>query len=483
VKKPVVVSGAVVATLWIVLLLCTWWEPILHDGWGATIWLRDHPPTAESVWVFFRDSYNGSNPRLGQTLTLLMYEPGPWHVIATPLAELALFSLLTVLAIGRWPSPRRLDDALAFATVAAITVVVTPEIGQMLFYRPYVGNYTMGLLLNVAWLVPYRLAPPRARLWWAPAMLVLGALAGLCNEHTGPAFAGAAVLAVYATRRRGDRIAAWMIAGIVGLVAGYVALLVAPGHDYRYGGLATKQSTLAMVAERGVGGNLAIAGWLVFFVANAAPWIGLGLLRRGERRDPAHLVLIGAGVLAMLALLASPKVGDRLYLASTALIAAGIAGWLMARLEPAADAPPSPAARGAIVGVGLAIGAALAVFAFGVATKRSERIISTSIGFLAMALAAWLAGARPQRARTVCAVFAAAALGFVCMRCVDVYSSVAAIGAERRELIEHAAPGSTVHLRRYPVSAGTWFRGEDFEISTVRENVIRSYQLGAIDLD
>jgi hypothetical protein len=205
------------------------------------------------------------------------------------------------------------------------------------------------------------------------------------------------------------------------------------------------------------------------------------LLRRGQRRDPAWLVLIGAGGLAMLALLASPKVGDRLYLASTTLIAAGIAGWLMARLET--NDAPSPAARGPVISIGLAVGAALAVFAFGVATKRSERIESTAAGFLAMALAAWLAGARPERARVVCAAFAAAALGFVCVRCVDVYHAVADIGVERRDRIEHAAPGSTVHLRRYPVAAGTWFRGEDFEISTVRENVIHAYQLGAIDLD
>jgi hypothetical protein len=482
VNKPLVVWAAIVVPLWVVLVLCTYWEPIVHDGWPATIWLRDHPPTAESVWVFFRDSYNGSNPRLGQTLTILMYEPGPWHVIATPLAELVLFYLLTVLAIGRWPSPGRTDDALAFATVAAIVVVVTPEIGQMLFYRPYVGNYTMGLLLNVAWLVPYRLAPRYARVWWEPAMLVLGLLAGLCNEHTGPAFAGAAVLVIYAARQRGERIAEWMIAGLIGLCAGYCALLAAPGHDFRYGGLATKQTTLAIVGERGVGGNLAIVGWLVFFVASAAPWIGLGAIRRGQRRDPAWLVLIGAGVLAMLTLLASPKVGDRLYLASTALIAAGIAGWVMARIDPATDATP-PARRGAIIGIGVAAFAALAVFAFCVATKRSERILSTSTGFLAMALAAWLAGARPRRARAVCAGFAAVALGFVCERSVDAYHAVAEIGAERRDRIEHAAPGSTVHLTRYPVSAGTWFRGEDFELPSVREKVIAGYQLGAIDLE
>ena len=151
----------VVAPMWIVMILCAVWEPVMHDGWGHMLWLRDFYTSIGSLWEFFKDSYWGSNPRLGQTLTLAMYEYPLAHVIVTPIVELALFYVLTALALGRRPGR---DDALAFATVSAIVVACTPEIGQLLFYRPYAGNYTLGLLFNVCWALPYRLGAARRSL-------------------------------------------------------------------------------------------------------------------------------------------------------------------------------------------------------------------------------------------------------------------------------------------------------------------------------
>ena len=196
----------------------------------------------------------GSNPRLGQTLTTLLYAPGPYHVIVTPILELGLFLLLTTIALGRRPSIHSANDALAFITVTAIFALCTPQLGPMLFYRPFTGNYTFGLVLNLLWLVPYRFhaAEPRGyRIWWAPLLLVLGVAAGMCNEHTGPAFIGLGVLAILWSVRRGDRIPPWMIAGLLGLLAGYILLMVAPGHDARYGGLARQAGMLESILDRG----------------------------------------------------------------------------------------------------------------------------------------------------------------------------------------------------------------------------------------
>ncbi|MDQ3364502.1 MAG: DUF6056 family protein, partial [Myxococcota bacterium] len=193
--------AALVLPVWLVLVLCTWWEPVTRDGWGNTYWyvLNDLDPGRLAKYV--KDGWLGSNPRLGQTWTLLMYAPGPFHVIVTPLLELAMFGLLTTLALGRWPSVRRADDALVALTVTAVVAACTPQIGAMLFYRPFTGNYLFGLVLNLAWLVPYRLhaETPRAARWWrAPALLVLGVAAGMCNEHTGPAFLALGTLALLA---------------------------------------------------------------------------------------------------------------------------------------------------------------------------------------------------------------------------------------------------------------------------------------------
>ena len=409
------------------MVLCAVWEPVMHDGWGHVLWLRDFYTSIGSLWEFFKDSYWGSNPRLGQTFTLAMYEYPLAHAIVTPVIELALFYVLTALALGRRPGR---DDALAFATVAAIVVACTPEIGQLLFYRPYAGNYTFGLLLNLCWVLPYRLhatSPTSARWWWAPAMLALGALAGLSNEHTGLAFGFAGVVAVVWFVRRGDRLAAWMVAGLVGLAVGYVTLLLAPGQAYRYGGLATKQTTLAMIADRGLAGNLAILGWPLLYMTAMIPWIALGIASRGGEHGTRNqrivwLALAGIACLTAVTLVASPRVGPRLYFASAALGSAALGGWVIMR-----------------------------------------------------ATARW-----PRR---ICAAFAGVALAYVGARCVIAYHAVAGLGDARFEAITTAPPGSTVHVQRYPVRSSRWFRGEDFGLATVRDTVTRGYSLGAIVVD
>ena len=122
-------------------------------------------------------SYVHNNPRLGQVLTLLVYTPGPWHEIVTPLVELLLFYLLALHALGRKPSFARVDDALVFATIVGMVALTAPLIGQMLFYRPFTGNYLFGFVIALLFFAPYRLhatAPRDRRWWWIPIMLVAG---------------------------------------------------------------------------------------------------------------------------------------------------------------------------------------------------------------------------------------------------------------------------------------------------------------------
>ena len=146
--------AAVVVPVWLVLVLGTYWEPVVRDTWGHVWW---HHATDVSLYEFAKDTYLHNNPRIGQVITWLLVTPGPWHVIVTPIVEVALFYGLAVLALGRWPSLRRADDALVVATLVAMVLTTCPLVGPMLFYRPFSGNYLYGLVLNLALLVPYRL--------------------------------------------------------------------------------------------------------------------------------------------------------------------------------------------------------------------------------------------------------------------------------------------------------------------------------------
>ena len=417
-----------VVPLWLVLVLCTRWEPVMGDGWGHVAWYRDHPFTLRAIYENAKAIYQFENPRLGQLATLLMYAPGPYHMIVTPLLELGVLALLTVLALGRWPGVRRADDAFAALLVTALFVACVPQIGAILFYRPFTGNYTFGLALNLLWLVPYRLelaAPRPGRPWLIPAIVVVGVAAGLCNEHTGLAFLALGLAATIVARRRGA-LRGWMIAGLVALAAGYIALLTAPGQHLRYGGLAEHAGIAGRIVERGVLGNFGVVSRLALSLVPMLPLVVAGVVER--RRGIALPIterwilraLAIAGVVCTLTLLASPKIGPRLYLASVALVIAGVVGWLAVQLQ------------------------------------------------------------RP-RMRTACALVAASALLYVEVRLVAAYREAGPPGAVRLARIQQAAAGSKVTVPRYPVAPSRYFLGDDFVAK--HEAVAQLYHLQALEAE
>ena len=415
--------AAIVVPVWIVMILCTHWEPIIGDGWGHLEFQTETPLSLDSVWTFAKYNYFEMNPRLGQTVTMLLFTPGPWHSIVTPVVELALFWLLATLALGRWPSLRSTSDALMFATIFALVAACAPLFGQMLFYRPYSGNYLYGLVICLAFLVPYRLGRDWPA-WTAVPMLVLGAAAGLANEHTGPAFA----LAAIAATAYGRRPRAWQIAGIVGIVAGGVALFFAPGQDLRYAELATHESLLGRIASRGLG-NARPFGQLLGYLSPALAWVALAFAaRRAGKPDPlprdrviAAIALAAISLLVVCTLLASPKLGLRLLLASVALACAAIASWVVPQLA-----------------------------------TRWSRIV------------AW--------------VGAAAVIAYTLVRCTLVYHSVGAEFAGRLDTLEHAAPHSRVTVPVYSQGKSRWFYGDDFLLPGRLESIAQQFGLDAVEL-
>jgi hypothetical protein len=266
---------------------------------------------------------------------------------------------------------------------------------------------------------------------------VLGLAAGMCNEHTGPAFLGLGGLAAAWSVRRGHGLKPWMLAGLAGLLAGFLLLLLAPGNDVRYFGLAQRAGILERILDRGVAANLLVPARLAGYVAWALPWIALAVVARWAARRAAPerqagpppdreqrlawIALAAAGVLAALTLLASPKIGQRLYLASVALIAIAIAGWLVARLSSA-------------------------------------------------------------RLRFACTLLSGAVLAYVEARCLATYAEVGPIGAERLARIRNAPPGARVTVPRFPVARGKWFLGEDLTSEALRGYVAATHGLAGIDL-
>jgi hypothetical protein len=419
-----------VVPLWAVLIACTHWEVIQRDGWGWVELMR-RPTTLGGLYDLAVLDYRVLNPRLGQFATQLAYAFDAVHPVVTPLVELGALALLTALALGRWPSFRRTDDAFAALIVTALVFACTPQIGLMLFYRPFTGNYLVGLAVCALWLLPYRVAvvtPGPPRRWLAPVWLIVGIAAGLCNEHLGLGFLAMAALAVVVVRRDGAAVRGWMIAGLVGFTVGYVVLLTAPSQHLRYNGIADQAGYVQRIWSRGVGNNALLIVRFLHALVPAVPVLVVAAVERwrlGPSPQPARnrwaaggLAL--GGVLCVLTVLASPKIGPRLYSASVSLVAVAIAGGLIIPLRTA-----------------------------------------------------W--------ARRICGVLAAGTVIYVAAMCLATYRVAGPMGKRRLDAIEHGA-GTVVTLPQLPFDGDRYFLGEDLTIDSIRDGVIHDFGLKAIVL-
>ncbi|HLL20522.1 MAG TPA: DUF6056 family protein, partial [Kofleriaceae bacterium] len=265
-------------------------EPFAFDAWNVAFATRGEPITAERFFAFWWDEYTHSNPRIGQPLTYLAYKVTGFAEVATPLAYVAVATAITVLGLGRWPW-RRARDLAPWAIAIGFLWFVFPEIGRNMFCRAYGANYVYSAALLLWFLVPLRLArydvSPRAVIAYGAAGLV----AGLCNEHTGPALV-IGLLGFAWWRRKHLLHARLLWAGGVGALVGFCALFFSPGQAERYEGLASKVSIPVRILRRGVINNLDIVRDYIVF---ASPLLVLlvVLVLAGDReklRAPLRLV-------------------------------------------------------------------------------------------------------------------------------------------------------------------------------------------------
>ncbi len=310
------------------------WTPIQLDDWYEVDWLRHHEFGIATIAEFARYNFVNYNPRIGETLLLVINGPPVVHCIVTPALQLLLPVVLFVLARGAWPRPTRADLAI-LVVIQALLWLVIPIAGPLYFYRPYTANYLFATCLQLAWFIPFRLElavarPPRR--WLAPIMLLAGVIVGMANEHTGPT-AIVAAIAFSAWAWRHGRLRGWMIFGAVGLAIGFAMLVLAPGQSVRYAGIVGNHPFRTLLA-RGVEGNLRFIGDYALEIAPGLVLVlatGLVALRRGAAMaiDRAAATRIALVIMAALAIVVtafgSPIVEDRLYFAPCVLTVIALA--------------------------------------------------------------------------------------------------------------------------------------------------------------
>jgi hypothetical protein len=261
-------------------------------------------------------------------------------------------------------------------------------------------------------------------------MLVLGFASGMSNEHTGPAIVAIASVGTFVCWRRDRNISWWAIAGVLAMIAGGIALFKAPGQAIRYRGLANEGSMLSRILDRGFVENFKIVGSLFVFMLPTITWGALAVVaRRVQRPEPtslqrkwSELALAVTSFAIILTLLASPKVGSRLFLGSVALGVAAMAGLVVRQL----------------------------------ATRWSQ----------------WVA-----------AGMSALVLLFVGYKCISAYHEVGPEFTARLDALSHAPMNSVLDLPSYTVTRSRWVLDDDLRIKQIRDGVSFSFGLALIRLD
>jgi hypothetical protein len=262
---------AALALMWLFFFVQALHTPTLLDDWYQLTWHRHHDLSASSIWEYGHYNYFNFNPRIGDVLLMIINGPRWIHLLLTPLVELALLPLAFAVVFGRWPRLTLRDFQLLLIMQLLIWLVI-PYPGIIYFYRPFATNYLWSFATMLALFVPFRLelartadSPPRH--WLAPIMLVIGWIAGMGNEHTGPTAMLAMAGFVFVAWRK-HRLRSWMIAGAIGLYIGYPMLFFAL--VFAAGGMDVTLFASPTVGERlffapavlFVGALLVIADWL-----------------------------------------------------------------------------------------------------------------------------------------------------------------------------------------------------------------------------
>jgi len=432
---------AAVVGLWALFFVQAWNTPVLLDDWYQLTYWRTHDFGLSAIWEYGHYNYFHFNPRIGDVLLLIVNGPPAAHLILTPLVELGVLWVAFAIAFARWPRPTLRDLQLLLFIQVMIWLVI-PIPGIIYFYRPFATNYLWAFGLTLLLFVPYRFALARpgatSHRWpLVPPMLALGWLAGMSNEHTGPtAMVVMAVVVGVLWKQR--RLRAWMVAGGLGLYVGYPMLFFAPGQALRYAGMATRNTPLNLLKERGLDGSFEI---LLEFVAEAQLGILLFLVAtllyvrairaRGEAVPSLPRASVLAAAIFMLAagsivvtLFASPTASERLFFAP-----------------------------------GLLLVAAFAVLAQQLIAERAAR------RFLVIA----------------CALL----FGYHAVRFVGVYIHAKAENDARIAKLAAAPDDAVVTVEPYTVHRRTrWYWGDDFRYASLREYVANEvFDLRGVELD
>ena len=222
--------------------------------------------------------------------------------------------LLHRLALGQ----RRRWAPAVLALIYLSLWMVSPVFGQTNLWMCGSFNYLWATFFCVVALIPYGLyfhahtafAPRR---WLAPVCLLAGLVAGWSSENTSAGLLAALVLCVSFFLWRDKKAPLWAWLGLLGALAGFALLILAPGNYNRQDTAADPRSPLTVLAVRFLTAldQLVSDGGLVLLVLFAILFCLLALQKPCAAGLFWPVVLFAAAMGANFAMILSPVYYDR----------------------------------------------------------------------------------------------------------------------------------------------------------------------------
>ncbi len=311
--------------------------PLLADDY-VYAFVYGTPDRVESISQLLRSQWLLYFNWTGRVVGTSIYQAFVW--MGRPgfnILNAAAFLIVVVLMYANANGLRRIRPSLLVG-IALLLWFSLPVFGQSILWMSASVVYLWMLIPGLLVLIPFRLHdenPARVTSGWAPAlgMGLLGILAGWSVEPLAVALVVLLTAFLVRFHRRGVGVPAWALAGMGGVLAGTLALLVAPGNYVRVADVAAIDGTSGtpmylMLIERtmSIAHGLFLYNFFALLVLFAICAALLASHHRGSPRDTLWRggLYVGAGLAATVSMTASPQFPARVWIVPIVFAVIGI---------------------------------------------------------------------------------------------------------------------------------------------------------------
>jgi hypothetical protein len=157
--------------------------------------------------------------------------------VGKPIFNIVNSVVYVIISILIWNIISDKKSPYAYVLICIAMWLFIPVFGQTCLWLDGACNYLWGIFFVLLFGLPYAKAwrGKKYTMWFSCVMLLIGFLAGMCNENTS----GGAILwalgTMVAFHVKKEKIPLWMYVGLVGCLCGYIFMIAAPGNWVRKG--------------------------------------------------------------------------------------------------------------------------------------------------------------------------------------------------------------------------------------------------------